>query len=120
MKRSRVLAVLVGGVFCVAVMSLYRMLELMQGAELQRGGDTPAGQVDEDLSRLQEKIDRLERLLSDNNRLVATLRDSLVNRKASWETGRRGANVSSDTLSGCRLAEEMKDGTDGVQVSLAC
>ncbi|GLD56879.1 alpha-mannosidase 2 [Lates japonicus] len=116
MKRSRVLAVLVGGVFCVAVMSLYRMLELMQGAELQRGGDTPAGQVDEDLSHLQEKIDRLERLLSDNNRLVATLRDSLVNRKASWETGRRGANVSSDTLSGCRLAEEMKDGTDGVQL----
>uniref|UniRef100_A0A4W6CQT1 Alpha-mannosidase n=1 Tax=Lates calcarifer TaxID=8187 RepID=A0A4W6CQT1_LATCA len=100
MKRSRVLAVLVGGVFCVAVMSLYRMLELMQG----------------DLSRLQEKIDRLERLLSDNNRLVATLRDSLVNRKASWETGRRGANVSSDTLSGCRLVEEMKDGTDGVQL----
>ncbi|XP_018518658.1 LOW QUALITY PROTEIN: alpha-mannosidase 2 [Lates calcarifer] len=116
MKRSRVLAVLVGGVFCVAVMSLYRMLELMQGAELQRGGDTPAGQMDEDLSRLQEKIDRLERLLSDNNRLVATLRDSLVNRKASWETGRRGANVSSDTLSGCRLVEEMKDGTDGVQL----
>lgn len=47
MKRSRVLAVLVGGVFCVAVMSLYRMLELMQGAELQNRGETPAGQVDD-------------------------------------------------------------------------
>uniref|UniRef100_A0A8D3CJV9 Alpha-mannosidase n=1 Tax=Scophthalmus maximus TaxID=52904 RepID=A0A8D3CJV9_SCOMX len=47
MKRSRVLAVLVGGVFCVAVMSLYRMLELMQGAELQQGGARPAAQVDE-------------------------------------------------------------------------
>ncbi|KAF0031814.1 hypothetical protein F2P81_016369 [Scophthalmus maximus] len=124
MKRSRVLAVLVGGVFCVAVMSLYRMLELMQGAELQQGGARPAAQVDEELSRLQQKIDRLERLLSDNNRLVATLRDTLFNHKASWETGGGGGNMSSgsthsqaDTLPGCRLAGETKDGSDGVQLS---
>ncbi|XP_023257618.1 alpha-mannosidase 2-like [Seriola lalandi dorsalis] len=123
MKRSRLLAVLVGGVFCVAVMTLYRMLELMQGAERQHHGETPGGQVEEDLSRLQQKIDRLERLLSDNNRLVATLRDSLVHRKASWETGGGGSNVSSDSTNsrvdtppGCRLAEEMKDGTDRVQL----
>lgn len=45
MKRSRLLAVLVGGVFCVVVMSLYRMLELMQRAELHR--DTPDGQVED-------------------------------------------------------------------------
>uniref|UniRef100_A0A8P4GGG6 Alpha-mannosidase n=1 Tax=Dicentrarchus labrax TaxID=13489 RepID=A0A8P4GGG6_DICLA len=106
MKRSRVLAVLVGGVFIVAVMSLNRMLELMQGAGLKQRGETPAGQ---DLSHLQQKIDRLEHLLSDNNRLVATLRDSLLQRKAPWETGAR-ANVSSDSahgqtdrLPGCRL-----------------
>ncbi|AWP14773.1 putative alpha-mannosidase 2-like [Scophthalmus maximus] len=124
MKRSRVLAVLVGGVFCVAVMSLYCMLELMQGAELQQGGARPAAQVDEELSRLQQKIDRLERLLSDNNRLVATLRDTLFNHKASWETGGGGGNMSSgsthsqaDTLPGCRLAGETKDGSDGVQLS---
>nr|XP_033503508.1 alpha-mannosidase 2 [Epinephelus lanceolatus] len=123
MKRSRLLAVLVGGVFCVAVMSLYRMLELMQGAELQQHRVTPAGRVDDqDLSRLQQKIDRLERLLRDNNRLVAALRDSLLRRKASWETG-GGANISSDSahsraeaLPGCRLAEEKKDGTDRVQL----
>lgn len=79
----------------------------------------------QDLSRLQQKIDSLERLLRDNNRLVAALRDSLLRRKASWETG-GGANISSDSahsrveaLPGCRLAEEKKDGTDGVQVSLA-
>uniref|UniRef100_A0A8P4KCL4 Alpha-mannosidase n=1 Tax=Dicentrarchus labrax TaxID=13489 RepID=A0A8P4KCL4_DICLA len=90
MKRSRVLAVLVGGVFIVAVMSLNRMLELMQGAGLKQRGETPAGQ---DLSHLQQKIDRLEHLLSDNNRLVATLRDSLLQRKAPWETGPKdGAN----------------------------
>nr|XP_046230871.1 alpha-mannosidase 2 isoform X2 [Scatophagus argus] len=115
MKRNRALTVLVGGVFCVAVMSLYRMLELMQGAELQQHGEAPGGQLDEDLSRLQQKIDRLERLLSDNNRMVATLRDTLLHH--------RGANVSSDsahspadTLPGCQLAAEVKDGTDEVQL----
>lgn len=46
MKTSRLLTVLVGGVFCLAVMSLYRMLELMQGAELREHPDTPGGQVD--------------------------------------------------------------------------
>uniref|UniRef100_A0AAQ6AKB8 mannosyl-oligosaccharide 1,3-1,6-alpha-mannosidase n=1 Tax=Amphiprion ocellaris TaxID=80972 RepID=A0AAQ6AKB8_AMPOC len=120
MKRSRLLTLLVGGVFCLAVMSLYRMLELMQGAEPQPRRDAPDEQ---DLSRLQQKIDRLERLLSDNNRLVARLRDSLLQHKASWERGGGGANVSSDSTHsqaapppGCRLAEEMKDGADGVQL----
>lgn len=47
MKRSRMLAVLVGGIFCVAVMSLYRMLDLMQGSESKRYGEPPGGQVDE-------------------------------------------------------------------------
>ena len=46
MKTSRLLTVLVGGIFCLAVMSLYRMLELMQGAELQEHPDTPGGQVE--------------------------------------------------------------------------
>ncbi|XP_072227355.1 alpha-mannosidase 2 isoform X2 [Leuresthes tenuis] len=122
MKRGRVLAVLVGGVFCLAVMSLYRMLDLMQGTEPRGHGDTPVGQVDEDLSRLQEKIDRLELLLKNNNRLVAKLRDALFQHK-SLETGRGGANDSSDSahrragaFPGCRLAEEMKNAADGVQL----
>lgn len=124
MKRSRVLPLLVGGVFCVAVVSFYRMLEMMQGVELQHSETPPAGHLDEDLSRLQTKIDRLERLLTDNNRLVATLRDSLLQHKASWETkGRGGSNSSTDSthnqgdpLPGCRLAEEMKGGADGVKL----
>lgn len=125
MKRSQLLYLAVGGVFCLAVMSLYRMLELMQRAELQQSLEKPAGQVDEDLSRLQKKIDRLERLLYDNNQLVATLRDSLLLRKASWEKERsqKRINMSSDSahrqaerLPGCRLAEEIKDGTKGVQL----
>uniref|UniRef100_A0A7N8XU41 Mannosidase, alpha, class 2A, member 1 n=1 Tax=Mastacembelus armatus TaxID=205130 RepID=A0A7N8XU41_9TELE len=93
----------------------------MQGAEPRHSWDTPAIQVDEDLSQLQHKIDRLEHLLKDNNQLVAMLRDSVLHNKASWETGRRGGgtNVSLDSahgLPGCRLAEDIKDGTDGVQL----
>uniref|UniRef100_A0A3P9PUG1 Glycoside hydrolase family 38 N-terminal domain-containing protein n=1 Tax=Poecilia reticulata TaxID=8081 RepID=A0A3P9PUG1_POERE len=108
MKRGRVLPVLVGGVFCLAVMSLYRMLD-------------QSGVCVQDLSRLQLKIDRLERLLVDNNRLVARMRDSLLVRESP--EGRGGANVSSNSAHsraaappGCRKAEELKDGADGVQL----
>lgn len=120
MKRGRVLAVLMSGVFCVAMMSLYRMLELMQRVEPQHHRDTPAEQ---DLAHLQDKIDRLERLLSDNNRMVATLRDSLLQRKASLKRPQGGANISTDSthnpaepLPGCRLADLTKGGADGVQL----
>lgn len=47
MKSGRALAVLVGGVFFLAVMSLYRMLDLMQGAEPQLRGEWSAGQFDQ-------------------------------------------------------------------------
>ncbi|MED6268750.1 hypothetical protein CHARACLAT_025535 [Characodon lateralis] len=121
MKRGRMLAVLVGGVFCLAVMSLYRMLELMQGVERDQRSGSPVGQVEEDLSRLQLKIDRLEHLLVDNNRLVARLRDLLLLRESP--EGRGVANVSSDSTHnrggpppGCRKAEEIKDSVDGVQL----
>ncbi|MEQ2213999.1 hypothetical protein XENOCAPTIV_025439, partial [Xenoophorus captivus] len=74
-----------------------------------------------DLSRLQLKIDRLEHLLVDNNRLVARLRDLLLLRESS--EGRGVANVSSDSTHnrggpppGCRKAEEIKDSVDGVQL----
>lgn len=79
----------------------------------------------QDLFRLQEKIDRLERLLSNNNRLVVMLRDSLFHYKATLEKG-GGANVSSDSayhqidkLPGCQSIVQMKDEADRVQVSLA-
>lgn len=118
MKRGRVWAVLLGGVFCVAVMSLYRMLEAMQWAEPRARGDTPPGQVDQDLLRLQQKIDRLERLLSKNNQLVAALRDSLVRRKDGRRPGGEANHSSFSTrwLPGCRLAEEPKDGAGDVQL----
>uniref|UniRef100_A0A8C2ZJV1 mannosyl-oligosaccharide 1,3-1,6-alpha-mannosidase n=1 Tax=Cyclopterus lumpus TaxID=8103 RepID=A0A8C2ZJV1_CYCLU len=121
MKFNQLLVLLVGGAFFLAMMSLYRMLEMTQGVKLPHS-ETPAGPEDNDLSRLKQQIDKLERLLSDNNRLVATLRDSLFSRQASRVKG-VAANVSSGSahsqavaLPGCRLAEEMKDGADGVQL----
>ncbi|KAM9734452.1 LOW QUALITY PROTEIN: alpha-mannosidase 2 [Menidia menidia] len=115
MKRGRLLAVLVGGAFCLALMSLHRMLELMQGAEPR---DAPAGQVEEDLSRLQEKIDELELLLKNNNRLVAKLRDSLLQHPRAANQSAGSAHSPKDALPGCRLAEPKghKAGADGVQV----
>uniref|UniRef100_A0A667Y555 Mannosidase alpha class 2A member 1 n=1 Tax=Myripristis murdjan TaxID=586833 RepID=A0A667Y555_9TELE len=115
MKRwNRALAALGGGVFCVAVLSLYRLLELSDRT-------TPP-----ELSRLQQKIDRLERLLGDNNRLVAAVRDSLLHRRpeASWEkTGGGGANGSSVHLppqreapAGCQIAGKMTDEEGGVKL----
>uniref|UniRef100_A0AAQ4QAA2 mannosyl-oligosaccharide 1,3-1,6-alpha-mannosidase n=1 Tax=Gasterosteus aculeatus aculeatus TaxID=481459 RepID=A0AAQ4QAA2_GASAC len=117
MKR-KLFPLLVGGVFCVVVMSLYRMLEMMQGAELQHL-EAPAGQ---DFYRLQQQIDKLERLLSANNRLVVTLRDSLLHRQAP-QGGGGAVNVSAgsahspaDAPPGCRLAQGMKGRADGVQL----
>lgn len=78
----------------------------------------------QDLSHLQQKIDRLERLLVDNNHLVARLRDTLLHKQSKV---RGGANISSDSthvragpLPGCRLAEDTKAGADGVQVIFRC
>ncbi|XP_008324416.1 alpha-mannosidase 2 [Cynoglossus semilaevis] len=112
MKKGRLFSVLVGGVFCLVVLLLYHMLDLMQGAELQRGGDGPSSQLDNDLYHLRQKIDKLEHLLSNNNRLVATLRDSLMQQNTfNKEMGK--ANVSSesvDRMTGCRLTGGETDG----------
>lgn len=139
MKKGRLFSVLVGGVFCLVVLLLYHMLDLMQGAELQRGGDGPSSQLDnvsnrrtqlwpltlesiwqnmsnqicrQDLYHLRQKIDKLEHLLSNNNRLVATLRDSLMQQNTfNKEMGK--ANVSSesvDRMTGCRLTGGETDG----------
>uniref|UniRef100_A0A8C2ZJY9 mannosyl-oligosaccharide 1,3-1,6-alpha-mannosidase n=1 Tax=Cyclopterus lumpus TaxID=8103 RepID=A0A8C2ZJY9_CYCLU len=70
MKFNQLLVLLVGGAFFLAMMSLYRMLEMTQGVKLPHS-ETPAGPEDNDLSRLKQQIDKLERLLSDNNRSVS-------------------------------------------------
>ncbi|XP_068608900.1 alpha-mannosidase 2 [Brachionichthys hirsutus] len=123
MKRSKTLAILVGGIFFTALMILYWKLELMQKTELHFGEETPLEHEADDLSVLRQKIERLERLISDNNRLVATLRDSILQHKASMKIGQGGkANGSSSAatglntkLPGCQSAEGTK-ATDGVQL----
>ncbi|XP_034047853.1 alpha-mannosidase 2 [Thalassophryne amazonica] len=127
MRTSRALSVLVGGVFCVAMMSLFRMLELMQWSERRRS--PPDGQLDVDLSHLLHKMNRLEHLLDENNHMVAGLRDSVLRQRASWEAAHLeskaegGTNVTSDygprpgdMVPGCHLAKEIKDRTNGVQL----
>ncbi|XP_078145165.1 alpha-mannosidase 2 isoform X2 [Centroberyx gerrardi] len=115
--RSRALALLGGGVFCAAALSLYRMLQLLQATP-----PSPHTGQWEDWPRLQQKIDSLERRLSDSNQLIAAVRDALLHRKASWkERGGGGANESSthgaaETMQGCRLAEKNNDGPEGVQL----
>lgn len=81
------------------------------------------------MSHIHKKIERLEQLISGNNKLVAKLSESLLQRKVVLASGggRAGAvkvNSSSansgssqrELLPGCRLAEEMKSGANGVQV----
>lgn len=86
----------------------------------------------QDLSHIHEKIERLEQLISGNNKLVAKLSESLLQRKAVLASGggRAGpagavrvnsssANSGSgrdELLPGCRLAEDMEGGATGVQV----
>uniref|UniRef100_A0A3Q3XLF8 Alpha-mannosidase n=1 Tax=Mola mola TaxID=94237 RepID=A0A3Q3XLF8_MOLML len=72
----------------------------------------------QELSKLGEKIANLEHLLNDNNHLVAMLHQSLNHHRAVG-----GANVSSGStqrrdgaLPGCQLANEIKDGSNGVQL----
>uniref|UniRef100_H3CAT2 Alpha-mannosidase n=1 Tax=Tetraodon nigroviridis TaxID=99883 RepID=H3CAT2_TETNG len=115
MKRTRVVTVVVGAVFFVALMSLYRMLDLMQRLEFEHERAGIPGHV-EDLSHLHHKIERLEHLLGDNNRLVARLHDTLDRHKELIRRKEK-ANVSSgEAPPGCLLAKEIKDGTDGVQM----
>ncbi|RVE66206.1 hypothetical protein OJAV_G00124710 [Oryzias javanicus] len=116
MKSGRALAVLVGGVFFLAVMSLYRMLDLMQGAEPQPRGEWSAGQFDQDLSRLRNKIDGLERLLVSNNRMVAMLRDSLhIHKQGGANDSAGSSHFQREPLPGCRLAGQ-KDSPASVQL----
>lgn len=47
MKRTRLLTILVGAIFFVALMSLYRMLEVMQRVELEHKKAKPVGEMEE-------------------------------------------------------------------------
>lgn len=94
MKLSRQFTVFGSAIFCVVVFSLYLMLDHLQLDRTKNpsnGGDRfPNGQ----LSVLQDKIDRLERLLAENNEIIGNIRDSVINLKESVKDGREAGNLS--------------------------
>lgn len=71
----------------------------------------------QDLSHLHQKIEKLEHLLGDNNRLVAKLHDTLDKHKELLKRGGKANLTLGEAPPGCQLAKEVKDGTDGLQVS---
>ncbi|KAJ0015644.1 hypothetical protein NQD34_009264 [Periophthalmus magnuspinnatus] len=125
MKRGCTLP-LVGVVFCVAVVIIYRSLE-----QLQPIGEQESAQ----LQLLQLRMEHLEQMLRTNNLLVSDLEHSL---KASWERGggarrggtqrggvRRGGTQVSGAqmggaetggakgpLPGCPMGEEQRGGAE--------
>ncbi|XP_072528782.1 alpha-mannosidase 2 [Salminus brasiliensis] len=87
MKLSRQFTVCGSAVFCVVVFSLYLMLDHLQLDHVKspsNGGGFQNGQ----LGLLQDKVDHLERLLSENNKIIANIRDSVINLRKSVKGGK--------------------------------
>uniref|UniRef100_A0A673XH27 mannosyl-oligosaccharide 1,3-1,6-alpha-mannosidase n=1 Tax=Salmo trutta TaxID=8032 RepID=A0A673XH27_SALTR len=94
-RLNRQVTVFGSAIFCVVVFSLYLMLDHLQLDNTKspnNGGDRlQNGQ----LSILQGKIDRLERLLAENNEIITNIRDSVINLKESVKDGvPDGGNMS--------------------------
>uniref|UniRef100_A0A8C7QXA3 Alpha-mannosidase n=1 Tax=Oncorhynchus mykiss TaxID=8022 RepID=A0A8C7QXA3_ONCMY len=94
-RLNRQVTVFGSAIFCVVVFSLYLMLDHLQLDNTKspnNGGDRlQNGQ----LSILQGKIDRLERLLAENNEIITNIRDSVINLKESVKDGvPGGGNMS--------------------------
>uniref|UniRef100_A0A674NNV0 Uncharacterized protein n=1 Tax=Takifugu rubripes TaxID=31033 RepID=A0A674NNV0_TAKRU len=74
------------------------------------------GHVEEDLSHLHQKIERLEHLLGDNNRLVIRLHDTLDQQKKLLKGGEKANQSLVEAPPGCQLTKGVNNGTDGVQM----
>uniref|UniRef100_A0A673XSD9 Alpha-mannosidase n=1 Tax=Salmo trutta TaxID=8032 RepID=A0A673XSD9_SALTR len=84
-RLNRQVTVFGSAIFCVVVFSLYLMLDHLQLDNTKspnNGGDRL-----QNLSILQGKIDRLERLLAENNEIITNIRDSVINLKESVKDG---------------------------------
>uniref|UniRef100_A0A4W5PF09 Alpha-mannosidase n=1 Tax=Hucho hucho TaxID=62062 RepID=A0A4W5PF09_9TELE len=92
-RLNRQVTVFGSAIFCVVVFSLYLMLDHLQLDHTKspnNGGDRL-----QNLSILQGKIDRLERLLAENNEIISNIRDSVINLKESVKDGGPdGGNMS--------------------------
>ncbi|XP_051529758.1 alpha-mannosidase 2-like isoform X1 [Myxocyprinus asiaticus] len=84
MKLSRQFTVFGSAIFCVVVFSLYLMLDHIDHSKNPNGERIQNGQ----LGILQDKIDHLERLLAQNNEIIANIRDSVINLRESVKEGK--------------------------------
>lgn len=76
MKLKKQVTVCGGAIFCVAVFSLYLMLDRVQHdpARRQNGGNFPRSQI----SVLQNRIEQLEQLLEENHQIISHIKDSVL------------------------------------------
>uniref|UniRef100_A0A7N6F9T7 Alpha-mannosidase n=1 Tax=Anabas testudineus TaxID=64144 RepID=A0A7N6F9T7_ANATE len=76
MKLRKQVTVCGGAIFCVAVFSLYLMLDRVQHdpARRQTGGNFPRSQI----SVLQNRIEQLEQLLEENHQIISHIKDSVM------------------------------------------
>ncbi|XP_040536300.1 alpha-mannosidase 2x isoform X1 [Gallus gallus] len=76
MKLKKQVTVCGAAIFCVAVFSLYLMLDRVQHdpARHQSGGNFPRSQI----SVLQNRIEQLEQLLEENHEIISHIKDSVL------------------------------------------
>ncbi|XP_057692504.1 alpha-mannosidase 2x isoform X2 [Corythoichthys intestinalis] len=76
MKLRKQVTMCGGAIFCVAVFSLYLMLDRVQHdpARRQNGGNFPRSQI----SVLQNRIEQLEQLLEENHQIISHIKDSVM------------------------------------------
>ncbi|XP_051976058.1 alpha-mannosidase 2x isoform X2 [Xyrauchen texanus] len=76
MKLKKQVTVCGGAIFCVAVFSLYLMLDRVQHdpARRQSAGNFPRSQI----SVLQNRIEQLEQLLEENHHIISHIKDSVL------------------------------------------
>uniref|UniRef100_A0A673LJJ2 Alpha-mannosidase n=1 Tax=Sinocyclocheilus rhinocerous TaxID=307959 RepID=A0A673LJJ2_9TELE len=84
MKLSRQFTVCGSAIFCVVVFSLYLMLDHIDQSKNPNGERIQNGP----LGILQDKIDHLERLLAENNEIIANIRDSVINLRETVKDGK--------------------------------
>uniref|UniRef100_A0A3Q1M671 Alpha-mannosidase n=1 Tax=Bos taurus TaxID=9913 RepID=A0A3Q1M671_BOVIN len=83
MKLKKQVTVCGAAIFCVAVFSLYLMLDRVQHdpARHQNGGNFPRSQI----SVLQNRIEQLEQLLEENHEIISHIKDSVLELTANVE-----------------------------------
>ncbi|XP_070214401.1 alpha-mannosidase 2x isoform X1 [Bos mutus] len=83
MKLKKKVTVCGAAIFCVAVFSLYLMLDRVQHdpARHQNGGNFPRSQI----SVLQNRIEQLEQLLEENHEIISHIKDSVLELTANVE-----------------------------------